>query len=90
MQEIIISQFKVIDKLDLVIFSDFNYGCLPQALVDEITEIAKSKNIFIAADSQSSSQFGDVSRFKVNPICLHQQNEKQDLHYKIIMTDWLS
>ena len=55
---------KKIKDIDLIIFSDFNYGSLPQWLVDEITKLAKSKGVFIAADSQSSSQTGDISRFK--------------------------
>ena len=54
----------VLDKTDLLIFSDFNYGCLPQTLVDEIIAICTRKNIRMVADSQSSSQVGDVSRFK--------------------------
>lgn len=49
---------------DLLVFSDFNYGCLPQPMVDKIITSAKLKNIMIAADSQSSSQVGDVGRFK--------------------------
>ena len=53
----------IIKKIDLIIFSDFNYGVLPQNLVDEIIKIAKKNNIMISADSQSSSQTGDISRF---------------------------
>ena len=49
---------------DLLIFSDFNYGCLPQNVVDELTAIAEAKKIRVVADSQSSSQIGDISRFK--------------------------
>lgn len=49
---------------DLVIFSDFNYGCLPQMLVDQITALATHHNVPIFADSQASSQMSDVSRFK--------------------------
>lgn len=49
---------------DLLIFSDFNYGSLPQAVVDQITTSAAKKNIKIVADSQSSSQIGDITRFK--------------------------
>ncbi|RFB71081.1 MULTISPECIES: PfkB family carbohydrate kinase [unclassified Herbaspirillum] len=49
---------------DLVIFSDFNYGCLPQAVVDELITACVERNIPFVADSQSSSQMGDVSRFK--------------------------
>ncbi|MEO8172131.1 MAG: PfkB family carbohydrate kinase [Sediminibacterium sp.] len=55
---------KIIDEVDVLVFSDFNYGCLPQALVNQIVELAKARNIILAADSQSSSQVGDISRFK--------------------------
>lgn len=49
---------------DLLIFSDFNYGCLPQSLVDRIITVASKNKIIVVADSQSSSQVGDVCRFK--------------------------
>jgi len=55
---------KEIATADVVIFSDFNYGILPQNLVDKITASAKKHNVMIVADSQCSSQIGDVSRFK--------------------------
>lgn len=55
---------EVLHDLDLLVFSDFNYGCLPQALIDKIVPIAKAKGVMLAADSQSSSQVGDISRFK--------------------------
>ena len=51
-------------KSDIVIFSDFNYGCLPQSLVEEITDACRRRKILMVADSQSSSQVSDVSRFK--------------------------
>ena len=53
-----------LNKAQLLIFSDFNYGCLPQPLVEEITALCQDKGVLIVADSQSSSQIGDVSRFK--------------------------
>jgi rfaE bifunctional protein kinase chain/domain len=53
-----------LEHADLVIFSDFNYGVLPQELVDEITQECRRRGIKIFADSQSSSQVGNVSRFK--------------------------
>lgn len=53
-----------IASTDLVIFSDFNYGCLPQQLVDAIREVCIQHNTMMVADSQSSSQIGDISRFK--------------------------
>lgn len=49
---------------DIILFADFNYGCLPQSLVDEIISMAKARNIMMAADSQASSQLSDISRFK--------------------------
>lgn len=51
-------------KSDLVLFSCFNYGCLPQDLVDAIVAKARAAGAMLAADSQASSQLGDVSRFK--------------------------
>lgn len=53
----------ILDGIDLMIFSDFNYGCLPQSLVDDIVSECSKRNIMMVADSQSSSQVGDVSRF---------------------------
>jgi rfaE bifunctional protein kinase chain/domain len=49
---------------DIVIFSDFNYGCLPQNLVDEIIMLGEQQGVLMVADSQASSQISDVSRFK--------------------------
>lgn len=64
-QEEILKIFKnEILGIDLLVFSDFNYGCLPQSLVDQIISLAKSRGIMMAADSQSSSQVGDIGRFK--------------------------
>ena len=49
---------------DLLIFSDFNYGCLPQTLVDELVALGERHGVTMVADSQASSQVSDVSRFK--------------------------
>lgn len=54
---------KAIANSDLVIFSDFNYGCLPQNLVDEIIALGIKHGVPMVADSQASSQMSDVSRF---------------------------
>jgi rfaE bifunctional protein kinase chain/domain len=48
---------------DVLLFSDFNYGCLPQPLVDAVIERGTSRGILMAADSQASSQLSDISRF---------------------------
>lgn len=55
---------EALDGADLLVFSDFNYGCLPQTLVDQVIAMAKGRGVFMAADSQSSSQVGDISRFQ--------------------------
>lgn len=54
----------MVSDLDVIIFSDFNYGCLPQSLVESLSAYARDKKVRMVADSQSSSQIGDVSRFK--------------------------
>lgn len=55
---------QAMNAADLLVFSDFNYGCLPQPLVEQLISMAKSRGVMLAADSQSSSQVGDISRFK--------------------------
>ncbi len=55
---------QVIARTDLVIFADFNYGCLPQSVIDAAAAMCTERGIMMAADSQSSSQTGDVSRFR--------------------------
>jgi len=54
----------VLGDVNLLIFADFNYGVLPQELVDNISQECTRRGVMIVADSQSSSQIGDVSRFK--------------------------
>ena len=64
-EKIIISKFKKIaSKLDLVIFSDFNYGLLTNSLISKIIDICNKYKIFITADCQSSSQIGDITKYK--------------------------
>ncbi len=53
-----------IDGYDLIIFSDFSYGVLTTNLITELTSLGFEKNIMMSADSQSSSQVGDISKFK--------------------------
>jgi len=54
---------KEIKSAQVLIFSDFSYGCLPQKMIDEIITYGKKYNLIMSADSQSSSQTGDISRF---------------------------
>jgi rfaE bifunctional protein kinase chain/domain len=55
---------KALTGTNLLMYSDFNYGCLPQRAVDEIAAFCRGRRIMMVADSQSSSQLSDVSRFK--------------------------
>jgi rfaE bifunctional protein kinase chain/domain len=54
----------IMNDTELLVFSDFNYGALPQSLVDRIVEIARARGVILAADSQASSQIGDICRFR--------------------------
>lgn len=54
---------ELIPQADALIFADFNYGCLPQSLVVKLIALAQQHHLVIGADSQSSSQIGDISRF---------------------------
>jgi rfaE bifunctional protein kinase chain/domain len=54
---------RLVGQLDLLIFSDFSYGNLPAELVGKIMSLAMEHNVLIAADSQSSSQVGNLSKF---------------------------
>jgi len=60
---------------DLIILSDFNYGVLPQSLVARISDDCRKYGIMMVADSQASSQIGDVSRFK--GMCLLTPTERE-------------
>ncbi len=63
-RQMLASVEQALKQCDLLLFSCFNYGCLPQDLVDAIADQARAKSVMMAADSQVSSQNGDVSRFK--------------------------
>ena len=53
----------VVQASDVVIFSDFSYGVLTAKVISEVLKLSKKGKVFVAADSQSSSQMGDLSRF---------------------------
>ena len=54
---------KKIKKYNLIIFSDFNYGCLSQSLVENIISLSKKNKTFVTADCQSSSQIGKIEKY---------------------------
>ena len=74
-RELIENASKALRICDLLFFSDFNYGVLPQAVVDELISIARANKVRMAADSQSSSQLGDVARFKGVDLLLPTERE---------------
>jgi rfaE bifunctional protein kinase chain/domain len=63
-RQMLVAVEQALKTADLLLFSCFNYGCLPQDLVDAIADRARAKGVMMSADSQVSSQTGDVSRFK--------------------------
>lgn len=54
----------LVPRLDALLFSDFNYGCLPTELVTRIAALCKTHGVKLSADSQASSQYSDVARFR--------------------------
>ena len=54
---------KIAPNIDLLILSDFSYGVLTNEVTTELIKIAKLNGLVIAADSQTSSQLGDLSQF---------------------------
>jgi len=50
--------------LDGIVISDFSYGVVTPNLIEKIIKFAKEKNIKLFGDSQSSSQIGDILKFK--------------------------
>jgi rfaE bifunctional protein kinase chain/domain len=63
-QDMVYEEFcKIVNQVDLIIFSDFSYGNLPSELVRKIVKLAEKNGVLVAADSQSSSQVGNLSKF---------------------------
>lgn len=54
---------KIIHKFDILIFSDFNYGCIDEILITKLVSLAKINGLFVSADSQASSQFGKIDKY---------------------------
>lgn len=74
-----------IRKANLLIFADFNYGCLPQPLVEDIVMLGEKYKVTMVADSQASSQVGDVSRFVGMKLVTPTEREA-----RIALRDWNS
>lgn len=52
-----------ISEIQLLIFSDFSYGMLPLSIIQQIEDLCSKHSVMMVADSQSSSQTGDISKF---------------------------
>jgi len=64
-EEIFKFSLKFVGDCDLLIFSDFSYGTLQPVLVSKIlNEVRNRDDLMTAADSQSSSQIGSLSKFE--------------------------
>jgi rfaE bifunctional protein kinase chain/domain len=62
--EIIKNMKNNISTFDLIIFSDFSYGLLTNKIIENITKLGTDNSVLMCGDSQSSSQVGDISKFK--------------------------
>jgi bifunctional ADP-heptose synthase (sugar kinase/adenylyltransferase) len=51
-------------RYDLVIFSDFSFGVTCPELINRIQDLCVKANISMVADSQTSSQIGDLTKFR--------------------------
>ena len=65
----VIEQFeRVLPEIDLIVFSDFSYGFLDTQLIEMVLSRARGTGTLIVADSQTSSQLGDLGKF--HDLCL--------------------
>jgi len=55
---------KDFSQYNLIIFSDFSYGVLTKKIINTVQKLAQENNVQVVADSQSSSQVGDITKFK--------------------------
>ncbi len=55
---------ELLNKTDLIILSDFNYGVLTTKLIEKIILKANEEKKLVIADSQTSSQLGNVLKYQ--------------------------
>jgi rfaE bifunctional protein kinase chain/domain len=82
LDEIVETTLADIEVFDALIFSDFSYGMLPTYACRSIIEKARLRNIniVIAADSQTSSQIGNLAKFRnVNLITATEHEARMEL-----------
>ena len=61
--EIFLRISELIKECNLLVFSDYNYGTLPLDLIDKIKLSCIENGVIMAADCQSSSQIGDITKY---------------------------
>jgi len=54
---------KNVKSFNLLILSDFSFGVISKNLAKSLITVAKENNIFVAADSQTSSRIGNLMKF---------------------------
>lgn len=54
---------KNIKNYDVLLFADFSFGVLCPQLIEQVQSLCKEHQIPIVADSQTSSQVGDLTKF---------------------------
>jgi rfaE bifunctional protein kinase chain/domain len=84
-----------LDDADALIFSDFNYGLLPDGLLNRVIEEARARNVMLSADSQTSSQVGDIARYNnINLVFATEHEARISLKNKddglIVLSDQLA
>lgn len=62
-QQIVDAYKSISSGIDLLIFADFSYGVISADIATQLIEIARENQTIVAADSQSSSQVGKLSKF---------------------------
>jgi len=69
-----------VGQFDAVIFADFSYGVFDIDDVNSLVSSARNQGVFVAADSQTSSQIGNLSRFKgANLICPTEREARMEV-----------
>jgi rfaE bifunctional protein kinase chain/domain len=80
-----------IQDVDLLIFADFNYGILPKNFVNALIGVARRRKVVIAADCQSSSQDGNITKYQgIDLITPTEHEARQSLNLNEIGLNELS
>jgi len=80
-QNLLLEKFKeIISNIEVLIFSDFSYGVLDSDTTRMMISMAKERNVYISSDSQTSSQNGDLKKFRgTKVVCPTEREERQEV-----------